>query len=401
MTTQVTPLITVPTPPAPPPRRRHGHRWLLGAGIVLIAGAVTFAVVGIPALVRLPLSTDVTTHYKGTFSLFVDRTSMAALPQPTNLALSIDRHVKVQSGNFSTAIVTEDDSLNPGPLHLHEHFQYQMNRRGMDFDNSPKTVMYGQPSNANLAGAYRINFPLDTTSTGKYRAWNVETDQGALLTNTSGTHSLAGVTGVKVIDFTSKVTGVPSANYLAWMYANGFPKSITTAQLEDEVRALGGDLPAALTQLQPLLTPTQQTQVTQAVAAEVPLNYTYLYDGVVSVEPHTGTIIRAGATDEELHAAPSLTGWSDVRALMASHPQSPAVQATLTAFDRLAAAPPQLVQRDSYMQTVASSQDLANKAHDSIATMDRLNVVPWIIGGVGVVALLAGWWLARRNRRSV
>jgi len=81
-------------PPAPveehpPGRHRRKHPWLVGTGTLLVILAVVFALVGIPAFVRFPLNTDRTIRYNGTFTLYVNQSTLEPLATPTVLPMTI------------------------------------------------------------------------------------------------------------------------------------------------------------------------------------------------------------------------------------------------------------------------------------------------------------------------
>src|SRR5437879_2780336 len=94
--------ITVPTVsqdhdlPGHQPRQRRGRlaSVALGAGAVLVVLALVWKAVGVPALLKFPTNLDVTAHYAGSYSLFVDPKSATPLDTAVNLPLTVGRHVK-------------------------------------------------------------------------------------------------------------------------------------------------------------------------------------------------------------------------------------------------------------------------------------------------------------------
>ena len=217
-------------------RRRWARRLMVLGGLVVVV-AVVFGLVGVPALERFPLNTDVTVLYTGGFDLYVNQATLEPLATPTHLPMTVQRRVKVHSGGFSTAVVSEDDTIRPGSLTYHQDFQYLLNRRTMAFENGSQTIMFGEPAKVDIAGSYRVNFPMGTTASGTYPVLNTETDKKAAVTDSRGPHDMAGVTGVQVIDFRSKVKGPVSPYYHRWLVDNGFPASISPAQLEPRLAA--------------------------------------------------------------------------------------------------------------------------------------------------------------------
>jgi hypothetical protein len=227
---------------------------------------------------------------------------------------------------------------------------------------------------------------------------NTETDRAPTVSNGTALHSLNGVTGVQVIDFTNTVKGPVSPYYLKWLTDNGFPGSITPAQLEPRLAALGVDVPSLLATLMPRLTTAQQALVTEVLTSPVPLDYSYFYSGVVAVEPHTGALIWVDTTAEGLKVAPSLAGVNRLRPLLTEYSGLPGVNTLSNALNTLAAAPPQMVIDFNYVQTRASAQSMADYAHSQIGRMNLVNALPWIAGGIGVV--LVGLGLLARRRHS-
>ena len=70
-------------------RRRWGIAGIC-AGLVLIAGAVIFRTVAVPALVRFPLNVDETATYTGTASTYVDQATLLPLPVPHRRAALVE-----------------------------------------------------------------------------------------------------------------------------------------------------------------------------------------------------------------------------------------------------------------------------------------------------------------------
>lgn len=392
-----TPGAANPEPRATMPGRRRWARRLMVLGGLVVVVAVVFGLVGVPALERFPLNTDVTVLYTGGFDLYVNQATLDPLATPTHLPMTVQRRVKVHSGGFSTAVVSEDDTIRPGSLTYHQDFQYLLNRRTMAFENGSQTIMFGEPAKVDIAGSYRVNFPMGTTASGTYPVLNTETDKKAAVTDGRGPHDMAGVTGVQVIDFRSKVKGPVSPYYHRWLVDNGFPASISPAQLEPRLAAYGVDVPALLAVLGPRLTSSEASLVNRVLSTPVPLDYTYFYQGTVAVEPRTGALIWVDTTAEGVDVALSLTGVDRLRPLLATYASIPEVAALSKALEQLAAAAPQKVVKYTWVQTRGSAQHVANLASGQIRTMNLLNAFPWLIGGVGLVLVGVGAVFWRRR----
>jgi hypothetical protein len=63
----------------------------MGAGAVLVGGAVAWGPVVVPQVVRFPAGTHQRAEYAGTFVTFVDASTGATLATPRTETLAIDR----------------------------------------------------------------------------------------------------------------------------------------------------------------------------------------------------------------------------------------------------------------------------------------------------------------------
>jgi hypothetical protein len=115
-------------------RRRWGIAGIW-AGLVLIAGAVIFRTVAVPALVRFSLNVDETATHTGTASTYVDQATLLPLPVPQREPLTLSRHVKVAEGSFDKAVVDEAVEMKVGSTTMTEEYQYVMDRRTMTLGN--------------------------------------------------------------------------------------------------------------------------------------------------------------------------------------------------------------------------------------------------------------------------
>jgi hypothetical protein len=369
---------------------KRASKWFIVSGALLLVVALLLEFVGLPAVIRFPLNTDQTAYYQGTFSEYVDQQTLLPLAHPLSLPLSISRSIQARSGSFSTVVVTEDDTIRPGPLTLHQDFQYVMNRRTMTMDNGQQTEMFSQKAKVDIAGAIRVTFPFGTTRSGRYDMWSPETNTSVLLTNGSAPRSLRGTGGPPVIEFSAALNGPPSPYYQKWLAANGFPLTISPAQLEPRLQALGVDVPTLLATLMPRLTPSQQRLVTSVLASPVKLDYRYSFTGTVDVDPTTGIMVRNDAKSEGLTVAPSLSGIDQLTPLLTEYGDIPAVATLQKAINQLAADPPQPVVTYAYGQTPASARHMADLARSQGRQIELLSAVPWVVGGIGIIAIGAG-----------
>lgn len=380
---------------AAPTGHRRLRAWSFGVGVVLVAAGGAFLGVGVPALVRLPLSTDQTVHYTGSFTEYVNQQTLAPLARPVTVPMTVARTVEVRSGSFSSAVITEDDTIRPDGLTLHQDFRYLIGRRTMAFEDSPVTSMFGQPAPVRIAGTYRVNFPLGTRASGSYPVWNTETDTATRVSHGRGPTTLRGVSGVRVVVFESTVRAVASPYYRHWLLDNGFPGAITPAQVQARLSALGVDVPALVRTVLPRLTAAQQATVIRALATPVPLVYHYFYTGVVAVEPTTGVLVWVDTTAEGVRVSPSTSALAPLAPILSEYARLPGVPALARALQQLQT--PQLAVAYQYVQTPASTRHMAALASSQVHRIDLVQAVPWVVGGLGLV-LVAVALVPRRRR---
>lgn len=383
--------------------RRRWAPWTNGGGAALLVGAVLVGVVLTPALARFPDHLDQTARYTGSFSLLVDQKTLAPLASPLTVPLQVERRVQVRAASFSTVRVSEDVTMAAGPLTMHQHDQYVMDRRTMALQADPRTELFGQQQTVPAAaGTYRINWPLGTSASGTYRSFMPETATAAVLRHGRGPAPLAG-TGLQAVTFTSTTTDTPvSAQYRAWLGRNGFPLQLTPTQLLPRLAALGVDVPQVLAAITPQLTPAEQAAVDRALTQPIPLRYSYSNAGTVAIEPDTGALLHVTTTSEVVSVSPDLSGLAALQPVLQRFAAVPSVQGLANALDELASAPPQPVTRDHWTQTAASTDAAAATATTQLHQLSLLGTLPWAVGGAGVVLVAAGplsTWRRRHHSR--
>src|SRR5215218_7800396 len=103
MTTALIPALQRRAAPARRTRRRWPAIALLSCGALLVAGAATWRVAAVPALVKFPVDLDEHLSYGGTFTQYADATTAAPLSAPAVSALAIERHVVADSDEHRIA----------------------------------------------------------------------------------------------------------------------------------------------------------------------------------------------------------------------------------------------------------------------------------------------------------
>jgi hypothetical protein len=382
---------------------RH-RRWGIvgiGLGVTLLIGSVAFRVGAAPALVRFPANVDETAHYAGTAFTYVDRATLLPLARPSVAPVQIARRVKVVSSTFAKAVTNETVTVKTGGTTTVETYQYVVDRRSMQMVSDPRQIAFGDPSaTMNAAGAYRVSFSMGTTAHGSYRAYIPEENASSHLVYLRGPHYVP-ADHVSVIEFASNLERPVAPYYRAHLEAMGLPMQITGAQLEPQLIAAGIDVNRALADVGPHLTPAGSKLIAQILAKPVKLDYYFISDGTVSIEPKTGAIISVTATNQGVAVKPDLSGVGVLQPLLNEYQSIPSVKALSDGLSALAARAPQLAESYRYVQTPASSLAAANIARDHAREMNLIEVqVPWTAAALGLLLLAAGWFGLRRTRRS-
>lgn len=370
-------------------------------GAVLLAGSVAFRLAAVPALVRFPSNIDETTHYTGRTLTYVDQATLLPLATPKVEPLSLSRHVKVVTADFHRAVIDETVTIKAGSTTSVEKYQYVMDRRSMKFVADPRQFAFGDPkATIHAAGTYRINFALGTSAGGKYRSYIPEADASTPLVLVEGLHSHTDA-HIDTIDFHSKLEKPVAPYYRAHLEAMGLPMEVTAAQLQGQLSAAGIDVGQALADVGPLLTPDESTLLATTLAKPIPLQYYFIADGRISIEPKTGALIDVHAHRDAVAVQPDLSGVTALAPLLAKYSSIPSVKALSDGLVAVAARGPQVAQELRYTQTVPSSLAAADRAE---AQGKKMTLVTWwvpgamaVLGLLLVVLGLIGW---RRSRQG-
>jgi hypothetical protein len=375
-------------------------KWLLVTGGGLLVLAIGWAPVVVPALVKFPANIDTTVHYTGTFTTMVDARTMLPLASPRKLPMTVDRHVKVVKSTSSTVTVIEDVTTHVGDQAAQfQHMQYVMDRKTMRFVDSPDTVAFSQSTGiGNPAGTHRVSFPMGTRASGSYPSWTNETGKAVTLTGGSALH-LHRDSGIRVIDFRWATEDAVVPAYLNWLQAQGNPTELTPTQTVSILSHNGIDITKAVSDVSGKLTPAESATLQQVLQQPVKLNYRFFSSGAVSIEPRTGAEIYAHADTEGVKVAPDLAGASQLMPLLTKYSGIPSVKAAADGLAKLAARPPQVAAQYRYAQTPVSSAALGRDTRNQLSQLNLVEFrIPWALGLLGAVFVLAGFGLAVLRR---
>jgi hypothetical protein len=384
---------------------RH-HPWRIAAlslGGVLLIGAAPFRLVAAPALVRFPLNIDETAQYSGTATSYVNQATLVPYAKPKRQPLHITRRVKVESGTFSKAVITETVTVKTGGTTNVERYQYVIDRRTMKMVSDPRQIAFGDPKAVmHDTGAFRVNFAMGTNAKGRYLAFIPEEDAVSPLRLVEGPHT-HGDAHIKVLDFASTKNGPVAPYYLEHLQQMGAPTHVTAAQLAPVLAAEGIDVNKALADVSPLLTPAESKLVSETLAKSVPLRYFFLSDGLISVEPKTGALIDVHTHQQGIAVRPDLTGASVLQPLFDRYAAIPSVKALSDGLAAIAKGAPQVAESYQYTQTIPSSLAVTRSAREHIRTMNLVELrIPAGMVVVGLLLIgggLIGFVIGRRRTR--
>lgn len=369
-------------------------KWLIGAGALLAVAAVGIKVIGEPALVRFPLNVDENRQYKGTATVFLNPATGARLATPIQTPLSVDRQVKVVSGDFSHAVVTETDNITFAGKTQTTKYQFYMDRRSMQLVNGSKSYAFDNPASLMTpSGSYRINFPLDTTAQA-YKAFAPETNTLTVATPAGKAHHDS-ASGDQVVTFNTSLDAAVAPYYLDFLKSMGMPTSLSAANVASQLQAAGVSVNQVLADVAPHLTAAQMSTLTTALSQPVPLNYFYFQRGQIQVQTSTGAVVGANISREGVAVKPSLSGTAPAVAILAPFANLPSVQALSKAVNSMAET--QTALSMSYNETPASIRAAVNTANDLGAKADLVQwQLPIGLGAAAVVVLLiAALWRPR------
>ena len=158
------------------PKRRFPRAVLpISAGLVAIA--LLWWTLAVPALVKYPTDLDVTPRYEGVFTLFVDPETATPLATPVEMPLDIERHIRSLGDESGASRVVVEETITQRAGDFVDATQtnvYVMDRRTLQNVADDRAYAF-EPSNVvDRSGAYRLNLPFDTSSASTYDIYKNE-----------------------------------------------------------------------------------------------------------------------------------------------------------------------------------------------------------------------------------
>jgi hypothetical protein len=323
----------------------------LGAVCLVIAAVLTWTVV--PGRKQLPADTDTTRHLEGTAKIVLNAQALTA--GDFRAALQVDapvtaqRTVKVQATDGGTAEVSDQRQLSASGQALGQsQVTYAVDRTSLQAASAPSGWQVTPHQ------GLTVSFPIGALQQA-YTGWVNET-QTTTPIQYQREESLGGV-DTYVYTASTEATPIKDPQVL-----DSLPKALPTSALS----ALAGLIPVS---------PELQAALSKALpglADPVQLNYTYESTATFWVEPTTGIVVDTER--EEVRKAGINAGGTTVGGV-------PVYDVT----------------------TKYTGDSVADAAHDASDAKNSIQTVgstlPWVLGGLGVVALLAGLVLVATGRR--
>lgn len=370
---------------------------MLVIGVLVLAAAALWRPLVAPQLTKLPTSLNISYHFTGTYTGYVNPSTGARLAAPQNLPLTIDRILKaVPAQSTSSELVVNDASTATfGSSKSPSVLQYVLDRSTSKNVKSPLAWALVPGNVVDRSGSYSLGPPGGADTAKAYPRWIDEVGKAASLTYANATQTVHGV-GVGQwqlnLPATPMVASMVSAMHL--------PTTISFAAFEAQLKAQGTDLALGLKVLSGSLTAAEKASLAALTAKPIPLQYFYAASAKLLVEPATGAIVNTLTTVRSYSVRPDLSSFvAGLAPMLAAHPSNPAATPLADGSKKLTAAPAQPLYTLTFHQTPASVTETAGEAGHNALLLSFVEL--WIPVGAGVIGLvLVGLAFIGRWRRE-
>ena len=382
-------------------RSARRARMLLVTGVVLVVVALA-----LPALLRATAVTypggdfrDTTVHATGTATPAVDPATLLPLAQPGRaLPLDLQRRVRTLDTVGGIAVVQQDDLRSVAglpPLRFTQ--RYTVDHSTLRNVASAQAYAYTPGTAVDRSPAYSVAFPFGAGA-GPYPVWDDAVGQPVTFTFVDK----ADVGGLGVNRYHGVLDGADvQPALLAGLAPEGLPTTLTFEQLKPQLRAAGVNVDQFVNVALRQLDPPDQQAVNALLAAPIPLRYQVSADSTLLVEPWTGAVVALEKLDETLTERPDVAGIGRIYAIVTQdkYAAKPDVTSAATDLARLFGAPPTTkLLTESLAQTPPSVAATAAAAGAWANQIIVLTVVlPIVVGVLGLLAVVAAWWVRRRG----
>ncbi len=224
-------------------RKRRFPRVALALSVVLMATALLWWTMAVPALVKYPTDLDVSPRYTGVFTLFIDTETAAPLAKPLEVPLDIERHIRSLGDESGASRVVVEETITQRAGDIVDATQtnvYVMDRRTLQNVADDRAYAFDRSNVVDRSGAYRLNLPFDTSSGSTYDIYKNEIGTTYEMGADAATPT-TDVAGLRLHNFTGSAHEVPLDDaYLAELNKQvPLPASMTLDQLKPQLLAAG------------------------------------------------------------------------------------------------------------------------------------------------------------------
>ena len=168
---------------------------LLVSGILVLVVAAIWRPVVAPQLTKLPSSLNVSYHFAGTYTGYVDQSTGARLAAAQNLPLSISRQFKaVPAPSTSSDLVVNDASaVTIGPSTSPSVAQYVLDRSTSENVDEPHAYAVVPGNVVDRSGSYSLGPPPGVDTARTYPYWVDEIGRTTPITYANATQTIDGL----------------------------------------------------------------------------------------------------------------------------------------------------------------------------------------------------------------
>jgi len=378
-------------------------RWpkvALAVGALTLVGALLWALIAVPLLVRLPGSIDKTTTYQGTLTSTVDLASGQQLATPVNVPMTVTRHVRTVRGQTTRTneVLAETITTKVGPQSTTEEHRYTIDRKHMRLRGGSNSWSYAPTNLVDRRGSYRLTFPIGTKRNAQYTVWSNELGTTVRANSDPTTTKIR---GLKTVSVHGAGTGAVSPAYGQAIRARGIPTTISIAQIKGSLAILGFNPDQLVSDVTAAAGSAAGAAVQAGLNQRLPVQFSFVVRNTLSnVEPQTGEIVRTHV-DQAIAASIDAHALATLKESLAPLATIPSVKQTMDILDVVAGAAAQPVISWTFDSTPASVQAAVQDARTHLRQLRIVrNGVPAGLVGLGVAFGLLGLFGLVRGRAA-
>jgi hypothetical protein len=381
-------------------------RRVIGLLVVLLGiGGIVASVMWrsrvIPELVRYPTDLDVTQQLEGTFTTFLDPATASPLPAPTEVRLTIDRHITSEPhpDDDGLVVVNETLTINAGGVDTEQEHRYVMDRTTNVNLADDLAFAFDEDNVVDRSGAYRLNLPFDMRRDRGYPIYKNEYEITYEATPAEVTEDIAGV-DLAALEGIGGPHPLSEAYFEALDDVVNLPSSLTIDQLRPLLGQRGVDVDRTVLALLAVATQEELAELGTLLDAPIPMQYLGSFQGSELLDVDTGAVVDVVSVVEDVFAAPEPDSLPPLLAILERYTDQPDVAAAVEGFQSFLDDPVPVF-RNEFSQTPESITDVADQVSDQRRRIDLAErTVPMILMVAGGAVSLLGLFLLFAPRRA-